>query len=82
MYRNVGPDPAMILKAMEVLAVTDASKVLKARDSIIDVEEGKNANCGVTIGVTTGAHTKAQLQSANPTNVLNSLTELKEIVKA
>jgi len=76
------PDPAMILKAMEVLAVTDPSKVLKAGDSIIDVEEGKNANCGVTIGVTTGAHTKIQLQSANPTYVLNSLTELKELVQA
>lgn len=76
------PDPAMILKAMDVLAVTDASKVLKAGDSIIDIEEGKNANCGVTIGVTTGAHTKVQLQSANPTYVLNSLTELKKIVKA
>lgn len=75
------PDPAMILKAMEVLAVSDASKVLKAGDSIIDIEEGKNANCGVTVGVTTGAHTKEQLQSAEPTYVLRSLVELTDYVK-
>jgi len=75
------PHPAMILRAMELLAVTDTAKVLKAGDSIIDIEEGKNANCGVTIGVTTGAHTEAQLRSAGPTYILNSLTELKELVK-
>ncbi len=75
------PHPDMILKAMEILNVSDASKVLKAGDSIIDIEEGKNANCGVTVGVTTGAHTKAQLQSADPTYVLNSLLELTDYVK-
>lgn len=76
------PHPDMILKAMEILNVSDASKVLKAGDSIIDIEEGKNANCGVTVGVTTGAHTKAQLQSADPTYVLNSLLELTDYIKA
>ncbi|HZJ21646.1 MAG TPA: phosphonatase-like hydrolase [Pricia sp.] len=75
------PHPDMILKAMEILNVSDASKVLKAGDSIIDIEEGKNANCGVTVGVTTGAHTKAQLQSADPTYVLNSLLELTDYIK-
>lgn len=75
------PHPDMIIKAMEVLNVTDASKVLKAGDSIIDIEEGKNANCGVTVGVTTGAHTRTQLQSADPTYVLNSLVELTDYIK-
>lgn len=74
------PDPAMIHKAMEVLGVGDASKVLKAGDSIIDIEEGKNAKCGVTIGVTTGAHSREQLQSADPTYVLDSLKELRNLL--
>ncbi len=78
---NGRPHPDMILKAMEILNVSDASKVLKAGDSIIDIEEGKNANCGVTVGVTTGAHTKEQLQSANPTYVLDSLSELLGYIK-
>ncbi len=74
------PNPDMILKAMENLNVTDVQKVLKAGDSIIDIEEGKNAKCGLTIGVTTGAHTKNQLQSAQPSYVLDSLVELKELI--
>lgn len=72
------PNPDMIFEAMDILQVTDPSKVLKAGDSIIDIEEGKNAKCGITVGVTTGAHTREQLMSANPTYVLDSLTELKE----
>ncbi|MBU3026846.1 phosphonatase-like hydrolase [Zobellia galactanivorans] len=75
------PNPAMISKAMEILEVSDANKVLKAGDSIIDIEEGKNANCGVTVGVTTGAHTAAQLKSAEPTYVLHSLVELTDYIK-
>ena len=73
------PNPDMIFKAMELLAVTDASKVMKVGDSIIDIEEGKNAQCGLTIGVTTGAHSRAQLLSAAPDYVVDSLTEIRNI---
>ncbi|MGF1557697.1 MAG: phosphonatase-like hydrolase [Flavobacteriaceae bacterium] len=75
------PNPDMIFEAMEILNVFDPEKVLKAGDSIIDIEEGKNANCGVTVGVTTGAHTKSQLQSANPTYVVDSLLELLDFIE-
>ncbi|NNE76548.1 MAG: HAD hydrolase-like protein, partial [Pricia sp.] len=59
----------------------DSERVLKAGDSIIDIEEGKNADCGITVGVTTGAHTEEQLLSAGPTYVLHSLSELTDHVK-
>lgn len=74
------PNPDMIFEAMDILQVTDPSKVLKAGDSIIDIQEGKNAKCGITVGVTTGAHTREQLMSANPTYILDSLTKLKELL--
>ncbi|MEA1786533.1 phosphonatase-like hydrolase [Arenibacter sp. GZD96] len=74
------PHPDMIFEAMEFLKVSDPTHVLKAGDSIIDIEEGKNANCGITVGVTTGAHTREQLASAKPTYVLNSLFDLKAIL--
>tara|TARA_R110002051_G_scaffold251104_2_gene310468 strand:- start:749 stop:1429 length:681 start_codon:yes stop_codon:yes gene_type:complete len=74
------PNPDMILEAMNILQIDNPDKVLKAGDSIIDIEEGKNAKCGMTIGVTTGAHTREQLASANPTYVLDSLLELKDIL--
>lgn len=75
------PHPDMIVIAMKKLGVTNPAKVLKAGDSIIDIQEGKNAKCGLTIGVTTGAHTREQLQSANPDYVLDSLYELAQILE-
>ncbi len=70
------PHPEMIHKAMEVFNITNARFVLKAGDSAIDIEEGKNANCGVTIGVLSGAQTKEQLEVQSPDYILLSLSEL------
>ncbi|MEM9143936.1 MAG: phosphonatase-like hydrolase [Bacteroidota bacterium] len=74
------PNPDMIFEAMDILNIQNPAKVLKAGDSIIDIKEGKNAKCGMTIGVTTGAHTREQLLSADPTYVLDSLVDLEDIL--
>ncbi len=74
------PNPDMIFEAMDILHVAEPHKVVKAGDSIIDIEEGKNAKCGITVGVTTGAHTREQLASAKPTYVLDTLLELRTIL--
>lgn len=74
------PHPEMIQKAMNLFAINDATKVLKAGDSAIDIEEGKNANCGLTIGVLSGAQTKEQLTVANPDFIINSLVNLDEVL--
>jgi phosphonatase-like hydrolase len=77
---NGRPHPDMIFHAMEKLAVTDASEVIKIGDSAIDIEEGKAAGCYLTLGVTTGAQTSEQLKKANPNYIINSLTYLEELV--
>lgn len=74
--RNGRPAPDMIQAAMRIAQVDNPAAVLKAGDSVIDIEEGKNAGCGVTAGVLTGAQIAKQLQAANPTVVLDSLAEL------
>ncbi|OXA78418.1 phosphonatase-like hydrolase [Flavobacterium aquidurense] len=74
------PSPEMIVKAMELFGIVDASKVLKAGDSVIDIEEGKNANCGLTIGVLSGAQTRSQLKEANPDYILDSLASLYSVI--
>ncbi|MEZ4810113.1 MAG: phosphonatase-like hydrolase [Allomuricauda sp.] len=74
------PSSEMIEKAMELFGILDAGQVLKAGDSVIDIEEGKNANCGMTVGVLTGAHTRAQLEKAHPTLILEALENLGEIL--
>ncbi|RPG28147.1 MAG: phosphonatase-like hydrolase [Muricauda sp. TMED12] len=72
------PSSEMIDKAMEMFKITDSENVLKAGDSVIDIEEGKNANCGWTVGVLTGAQTRQQLATAEPTLILDSLANLAD----
>ena len=74
------PSSEMIDKAMEMFRITDSAQVLKAGDSVIDIEEGKNANCGITVGVLTGAQTREQLETADPTMILDSLSELAKVL--
>jgi phosphonatase-like hydrolase len=73
------PFPDMIRKAMQLFSIDDSSKVLKAGDSAIDIEEGKNAGCGITIGVLSGAQTRDQLEKVEPDYVLDSLASLYSI---
>jgi phosphonatase-like hydrolase len=70
------PHPDMILLAMSQAGIESANEVAKVGDSIIDIMEGKNAGCSFTIGITSGAHTMEQLQSANPSYIINNLNEL------
>jgi len=67
---------------MSELNITDASMVIKIGDSVVDIEEGKNANCGLTIGITTGAQTATQLDFAKPDFILNNLNELIGILNS
>lgn len=74
------PHPEMIEKAMAKFNINDAKQVLKAGDSGIDIEEGKNAHCGITVGVLSGAQSKEQLEAANPDYIIGSLATLVEDV--
>jgi len=74
------PNPDMIHFAMKHLGIKEAASVVKVGDSIIDIEEGKNAGCALSIGITTGAHTAEQLRLANPDKIINDLIELLPLV--
>jgi phosphonatase-like hydrolase len=75
---NNRPAPDMIDYAIKHFAITDPTTVIKVGDSAIDIEEGKNAGCGKTFGVTTGAQTRDQIAVANPTAVLDDLLEMMD----
>jgi phosphonatase-like hydrolase len=77
---NNRPDPEMIDLAMDIYGIHDSGEVIKVGDSIIDIEEGQNAGCGLNIGITTGAHTFLQLQTANPDFIINDLLQLIPII--
>jgi phosphonatase-like hydrolase len=74
------PHPEMIHLAMARTGVLDSTLTLKAGDSIIDIEEGRNAGCGITVGVTTGAQTRQQLATAQPSYIFDSLVEILGIL--
>lgn len=76
------PEPDMIWLAMEKFEIADPGEVLKVGDSIIDIEEGRNAGCRLSIGITTGAHTFKQLQMASPDYIINNLLELIPIISS
>jgi phosphonatase-like hydrolase len=78
--KNSRPAPDMIYAAMEKCGISNAKEVAKVGDSIVDIEEGKSAGCGLTLGVTTGAQTSDQLNTADPDFIIDSLLELKEII--
>jgi phosphonatase-like hydrolase len=74
------PSPDMINRLMADLDIPSAGNVLKVGDTEVDVEEGRNAGCGVVVSVTTGAYSRAQLQQYNPDHIIDSLEELMPII--
>jgi phosphonatase-like hydrolase len=77
---NGRPQPDMILRAMHRFNIGASDEVIKVGDSVIDIEEGKNAGCALSIGITKGAHSYDQLSSANPDFVISDLLELPVII--
>lgn len=74
------PSPEMIRLAMSKFGISDARQVLKAGDSAIDIEEGKNAGCGLTIGVLSGAQSREQLEAVQPDYIFNTLSESEKVL--
>jgi phosphonatase-like hydrolase len=73
---NNRPYPDMIFLAMKQFGISDASEVVKIGDSTIDIQEGKNAGCALSIGIVTGAHSYAQLATADPDHIIYHLSEI------
>jgi len=74
------PFPDMIVCAMALAGVTDPGEVAKIGDSSVDIEEGKQAGCRISAGVTTGAQTAEQMLTAGPTHIFESLPEILDLL--
>ncbi len=73
---NGRPHPDMILKAMKMLNVEDAKQVVNIGDTPSDLEAGVNAGCLLSLGVTNGTHTRAQLEATGRGTLIGGLVEL------
>ncbi len=74
------PNPDMIRHLMARLGVTDPARVAKVGDTRADLEEGTNAGCGMVIGVTSGAWTRAQLAACPHTHLVGSVADLPALL--
>ncbi|MGN6417992.1 MAG: HAD-IA family hydrolase [Pseudobacter sp.] len=74
------PEPYMIQAIMQQLGISSSREVVKVGDTEVDVQEGRNANCGLVISVTTGAATREQLQQFHPDHIIDSLEELPSLI--
>lgn len=70
------PYPYMIHRLMEQLRIEDVNRVAKVGDSARDIEEGRNAGCGLVVGVLSGADDFDTLMSAGADIVCNFVTDL------
>jgi phosphonatase-like hydrolase len=75
------PYPDMIQLVMKHLKITDASRVAKVGDTPVDLQEGTNAGCGIVVGVTTGAFTRAQLEVHPHTHIIESIRDLPALLR-
>ena len=75
------PHPFMIRSIMNVLGVEEVNRVAKVGDTQVDVQEGRNAGCGLVVSVTTGAYTREQLEKYDPDYIIDSLKELPALIQ-
>ena len=71
------PAPYMIHRLMEECDIPSVKNVAKIGDTKNDMKEGKNAGCGLTIGVLTGANNKKDLLKHGDM-VINKITDLED----
>jgi len=70
------PYPYMIHKLMERTGVMDCRNVVKVGDSVRDIEMGRNAGCGLVVGVLSGADSAEELLGAGADVIVDVITDL------
>ncbi len=77
---NGRPSAEMIHAIMTQLAVVNTQQVAKVGDTEVDILEGRNADCGLVVSVTTGSYKREELQPYTPDHIIDSLSELSAIL--
>ncbi|HMO40912.1 MAG TPA: HAD hydrolase-like protein [Saprospiraceae bacterium] len=75
------PHPDMILKAMEILHVTNPQQVINIGDTPADLQAGRAAGCLRALAVTNGTHDYAALNAYAHDGLLNNVLEVREVIR-
>ena len=70
------PAPDLIHAAMELAKVEDPGAVLVVGDTTADLEAAAQAGVGLSVGVLTGAHSRARLEPYPHSAILESVADL------
>lgn len=74
------PHPDMIQCLMSELGVTNPQRIAKVGDTPADLLEGRNAGCGLVIGVTGGSSAREQLEKFPHDHLIGTVAELPELL--
>jgi len=73
------PAPDLILQAMQRTGTADAARVANVGDTTLDLQAGHAARVRWNVGVLSGAHTRARLESQPHTHLLDSVAALPSL---
>ncbi|MBK9507954.1 MAG: HAD hydrolase-like protein [Cytophagaceae bacterium] len=71
------PNPAMLIRAMQVFGIKDPFEVINIGDTPVDILFGKNASVKYAFAVTNGTHSESQLTGLGADALLKNIGELK-----
>ena len=74
------PFPDMIRELMRRMGIEDPQRVVKVGDTPADLEEGRNAGCGMVVGVTRGTHSRAELESYPHTHLIETVADVPALL--
>ncbi len=73
------PAPYLIFRAMEATGTHRVHDVANVGDTVSDLSAGDNVSVRFNIGVLSGAHDRARLETAPHTHLLTDVTELRQL---
>ena len=74
------PAPYMLRSLMQRFGIDDPAQVVKLGDTEVDIGEGRNAQAGLVVAITTGAFTRAELEAHAPDRIIDRLFELPALL--
>lgn len=75
------PAPYMIFRAMERTGITSVAEVLNIGDTVLDIQSGRNAGCGVNVAVWSGAHSREQLARETGAHLIEDVSKLPALLE-
>ncbi len=75
------PAPDMIFRAMERTGITSVAEVLNIGDTVLDIQSGRNAGCGVNVAVWSGAHSRDKLAREGGAHLIEDVSKLPALLE-